>query len=68
MAPIQQATFPFLGAPTPVVDAAWTLARTDAITHVLVEADSGRAAAQQQSHAHGASPGVAAAAAAAGAG
>lgn len=57
---IQQATFPFLGAPMPVVDAAWTsdrFARTDAITHVLVEADSGRAAAQQQSHAHGASPG-----------
>ena len=37
---IQRATFPFLNAPMPVVDAAWTsdrFARTDAITHALCE-------------------------------
>ena len=41
---IQAATFPFLGAPMPVVDAAWTsdrFGRTDAITHCLVETSPG---------------------------
>lgn len=37
---IQTATFPFLGSPMPVVDAAWSndrFARSDAVTHALCE-------------------------------